>query len=256
MGVPFDSNSSCRSGARFAPWYIRLASEFLEEFSLLYRVDIRDCDISDWGDVDVSFGDFGETLRRIQAVVPSIGAEGYVFLGGDHTISIPIVHVFSDRIDRCVILDAHGDFYDEYLGNKYSHACVSRRLGEILGFDKISILGIRSLSRDNLRGLEEFGVDYVTMFNLDENILKKALRAADYLSIDMDFFDPSEVPNVLCPEPMGYSLREFYNLIPHINARFVDITEVAPAGIFDITAISTATLLREILIQVSSRVHV
>ena len=254
LGVPFDSNTTCRSGSRFAPWYVRLASEFLEEFSLLYQVDIRECSISDWGNIDVSHGDFRETLRRCNHVIKSITTrQRYIFLGGDHTISLITASIFRDSIDKCVILDAHADFYDEYQGNKYSHACTSKRLGELLGFENISIIGIRSMSRQSKRNLEEFGVEYYTIFDIrdDETILMEHLKKADYISIDMDFFDPSIIPSVACPEPLGYDLKSFIRTIPKIKAKIVDIAEIVPKDPFDLSAIVTATILREIGIQLS-----
>ncbi len=253
LGIPYDAGNTCRAGSRFAPWYIRQSSEFLEEFSMLYRRDIRECDISDWGNINVSFGDFGETLKRVKNVLGSINAQKYLLLGGEHTISIMVVNTFAERIKKYVQLDAHPDFYENYEGNKFSHACVARRIGETIGFDRITIIGIRSFSKQNIMDLEEFGVRYYTILDVydDPSILKKEIRSADYLSIDMDFFDPAYVPEVSCPEPMGYNIRDFLMMIPGIGARIVDVTEVVPQSPFDISSITTAILLREIGIQLS-----
>ena len=253
LGLPFDGGNTCRQGSRFAPWYVRLSSEFLEEYSILYRRDIRECDISDWGNVVVSYGDFGETLRRADIAIKSLGSKKYIILGGDHTVSIITASIFRDNIKKCLILDAHPDFYLNYEGNNFLHACVSRRIGEILGFDKIVIMGIRSVSKDSLRELDEFGVEYYTIFDMwdDHKLLEKYIRASDYLSIDMDFFDPAYVPNVSCPEPLGLSVRDFFMLIPKISSRIIDITEIIPQNPFDYTSIVTASLIRELGIQLS-----
>ena len=220
---------------------------------MIYRVDIRDCDISDWGDVNVSFGDFMETSRRVRHVLSLINADKFLIMGGGHSISLMIINTFADNVRKCVLLDAHADFYDEYEGNRFSHACVARRIGEIIGFDRLTIMGIRSFSKQNIMDLDEFGVKYYTILELydDPRILEKEIENADYVSIDMDFFDPSIVPEVSCPEPLGYNYRDFLSVIPRIRARYVDVTEVAPKSPFDISSIVAASLLREIGIQLS-----
>ncbi len=254
LGIPFDSNTSCMQGSRLAPSYIRLASEYLEEYSILYRADIRDLDISDWGDVDVSFGDFSETLRRTAQAIGTIGAEKYVFIGGDHTVSIMTVMALRRHIEKFVQLDAHADFYEEYKGNKYSHACTLRRIVEILGPERVIIAGIRSASKDCIEGLEEFGVEYYTSFELmeDEDLLARLISKADYLAIDMDVLDPAYVPRVSCPEPLGISPQHLICSLRRLRARFLDITELTPESPFDRSAIVAATIIRESSILMSS----
>ncbi len=253
LGVPFDSNTSCRPGSRFAPWYVRLASEFMEEYSILYNVDIRDLKIGDYGDIDVSFGDFKETIRRATSVIRLITKKKLVFLGGDHTVTIVIVNALKENIGKLVVLDAHADFYDEYQGNRFSHACTIRRLSEIIGAENISVLGIRSASKKNLEDMQEFGIEYYTIFDLFNNpsILEDKIKSCDYLSIDLDFFDPSHIPNVSCPEPLGFDVKDFFTIIPRIGAKYVDITELVPFDPLERSAIITASLLREILIRLA-----
>lgn len=253
MGVPFDSNTSCMPGSRFAPWYVRLASEFIEEYSMLYNVDVRDLRVGDLGDIDVSLGDFKETIYRTNYVVKLVMEKKLVFLGGDHTITIAIVSALKEKINRLVVLDAHADFYDEYQGNKFSHACTIRRLSEIIGVESISILGIRSASKKNLEDMREFGVEYYTISDLFDNpsILEDKIKSCDYLSIDLDFFDPSHIPNVSCPEPLGFNVKDFFLMIPKIGAKYIDITELVPSSPLDRSTITTASFLREILIKLS-----
>lgn len=54
-------------------------------------------------------------------------------LGGDHSISFPVVRAVSEQLGGPVDilhLDAHPDIYDAFEGNKYSHASSFARIME------------------------------------------------------------------------------------------------------------------------------
>ncbi len=222
---------------------------------MLLRTDVRETDASDWGDVEVSFGDFRETKRRIHEVLRSVKSNKYVFLGGDHTTTFFIVSFFGEKIRNYVHLDAHADFEDEYLGSKFNHDCVLRRVGEILGWDKIKLIGLRSVSEKALSDLEAYGVEYYTIYDIldNRNILGDVLSKADYISIDMDVFDPAFAPEVSNPEPFGLDPNELFLVINKINPTIVDLVEVVPKDINSITSILAASILREIIIVMDKK---
>jgi len=253
IGIPYDSSQSFFSGAKFGPTAIRLAANTLEEYSFIFRKDVRDLSISDWGDIEVSVGDFMKTKKRVFDVLRGINAEKYLFLGGDHSVTIITVDFLKDKIKRYVHVDAHADFEDEYLGNKFSHDSTLRRVGEMIGFEKITLLGFRSASIKELKALEDFEVETYSIFDIldDEEILPNVLKKADYLSIDIDVFEPSYAPEVGNPEPFGFTPIQFIKHIREISPRYVDIVEVTTTKMESITAILAATIAREILIAMN-----
>jgi len=251
LGIPYDSNQTFSTGSRFAPSYIRLASDSIEEFSIIFRKDVRDCNVSDWGDIEVSYGNYRETERHVIDTLREINAEKLILIGGDHSISIFSVNFFSKKIRKYVQLDAHGDFDDSYLNSKYTHSSTLRRIGEILGWENIVLLGLRSISRKTLEDLEKLGVKYYTSADIerDPSILTKEMKDADYISLDMDFFDIAYAPEVGNPEPLGLSPQIFINNIREINPRYFDIVEARPKSAESTTAILAATILREVIIK-------
>lgn len=254
LGIPYDSNQTYITGSRFAPTYIRIASESIEEYSMLQGIDIRNLDISDWGDVEVSFGNFEETSERVEHALKELSfAEKYLFIGGDHTITLFTINFFRGEVRKYVHLDAHGDFEDTYLGSRYTHDSVLRRIGEILGWENICLLGVRSLSQKAHRELENLGIEYYTSLEIKENpeILRDNLRNADYISIDIDVIDPAYAPEVANPEPLGLAPVEIINGLLETKPKFVDVVEAVPRDHTSITAILAATLIREILIILS-----
>ena len=256
LGIPYDSNQTYITGSRFAPTYIRIAAESIEEYSIIQGIDIRDLDISDWGDVEVSYGNFEETNRRVQRVLKELSfANKFLFIGGDHTITIFTTYFFRNRIRRYVHIDAHADFEDKYLGSKYTHDSVLRRVGEFLGWERIVLLGLRSVSRKAHSELDSFGVEYYTTFDIQEDpsILTKELRRADYVSIDMDIIDPAYAPEVGNPEPLGLDPGTLINSILQADPLFMDIVEIAPKNHSSVTAILAATLIREALIKMAAK---
>lgn len=255
LGIPYDGGQTFASGSRFAPYCIRIASESIEEYSFIAKKDVRECDASDWGDIEVSWGNYELTSNNVKEGLKKIGAEKYVFIGGDHSITIFLAYFFKNKIRKYVQLDAHADFENEYRGYKFNHATVLRRVGEILGWENVTLIGLRSVSKKAMKELETFGIQYYTTFDVldDPDILKREVKDADYVSIDMDVFDPSFAPEVGNPEPLGISPKDLLPAVHTWRPIVVDIVEVVPRSINSITAILAASLIREIIIAMSKQ---
>ncbi|MEM4380168.1 MAG: arginase family protein, partial [Thermoplasmatales archaeon] len=146
FGVPFDSTVSFRSGEKLAPNEIRKASFNMESFSLYRAVDLKYSAIFDEGDLD-EIHKSEDMLDEVFSEVDKIVSDGKfpIMLGGEHSITLGAIRRLKCRT---VFIDAHTDFRDSYLGNKYSHACVARRVSEVIGKENIVSLGIRSVSPD------------------------------------------------------------------------------------------------------------
>jgi len=216
----------------------------------MFNEDVRRTNASDWGDIIVSFGDFDESRKRFEEVIRKVRAEKYVFIGGDHTVTLFPIYFFRGKIRKYIHLDAHADFEHTYLGSKYNHDCVLRRIGEILGWENIILAGVRSVSEKALSELKKLGVEYYTTFDIENqpDLLCDLIKRVDYVSIDMDLFDPAYAPEVGNPEPLGLNPKILFKCITHANPIFVDIVEVTASSIVSPTAILAATILREMII--------
>ncbi len=130
-----------------------------------------------------------------------------------------------------MVFDAHFDLRDEFDGNRFNHACTTRRIFEE-GFDVI-IAGVRSGCKEERTFADRNGIKYVFSWDLRSyEDVERLVREYDriYLSIDMDAFDPSFAPGVSTPEPFGINPRILLELFREIVDRVValDIVEVVP----------------------------
>ena len=263
VGVPLDVTSTFKPGSRFAPNYVRLVSQSLETYSLRSGLDLNDYGVFDEGDINVVFGDVEKSLRAIEIVASELFSENrkVVFIGGEHIISYAIVRALYRRFGSgtfVIIFDAHADMRSEYLGVKYSHACVTRRILELLSPNNIFLIGIRALCSDEVKDLRRFRVAYVTSMDIHRFGIKECLRRlrdlvstfkAIHISIDIDVFDPAFAPAVSTPEPEGLTPTQVLDILYNIvdsRVASLDITEYAP--LTDISY-STAALVGKIAIE-------
>lgn len=272
LGVPFDSTSSYRSGQRFAPRAVREASLNIEGNGYALEGSIDDVSLSDMGDVAVVHGDISSTLERIAVVVEEVASEGSipVLVGGEHTITLGALRgLFRSGVKPClIVLDAHFDLRSEYLGLRFSHATVMRRVLEEVG-SKIFYVGVRAYEGEEAGIADGMAViSYVTSWNVEVLGVKGVVARARsflgdcnsiYISIDMDVYDPAYAPGVANPEPGGLPPGKVLPLIAHLAAdeRVVgaDIVEVAPPhDCGDVTSILAAKTLQQALIAANSRV--
>lgn len=254
FGVPYDSTTSFRPGARFGPKAIRSESFGLESYSPYQDRDLVDYKIFDGGDLELPFGDPVPVLTQIEETIGEILDDGKLpaMLGGEHLITLGAVRAVKKRYPDLVILhfDAHADLRAEYLGSKLTHAGVMRQCYE-LGAE-IFQFGIRSGDR------EEFvwGRDHVTtrMFDFDglQKLVKKLAGRKVYISLDLDVLDPSVFPGTGTPEPGGVSFQALLDACLALRGLDVvgfDVVELAP--MLDASGVSTAVagkVVRELLL--------
>ncbi len=263
LGVPYDSSESYRSGARLAPTAIREASRDIEDFDMEADFDLLKLKICDCGDVEVSFGNFEETCMRIGKTLEGITSKGAVpvALGGEHTITYCLTKALPEDA-FILILDAHLDFRDEYIGNRFSHACVTRRVAEERGAENVLVAGVRSASREELKAAEEMGLGYLTYSGYEKdregflNVISEKTKGKDvYLSLDLDVLDPKEAPGVCNPEPLGFGYRDMLELLGFIkecDICGIDVVEGNP--LYDsYTPILAAKLIFKVLTLVECK---
>ena len=269
LGIPFDSGTSYRPGARFGPQAIRQASRHLRyNFHPAYGTEpFREFQVADAGDVPCNPYSITEAIDQIESsaseLLSSVGA--LISLGGDHTIAVPLLRAMHRRHGAVALVhfDAHLDTWDTYFGAPYTHGTPFRRAAEEGLFDDQASMhvGIRGplyssedLALDAELGFKVIHCDELNEQGPDHVAARIRDRVGDvplYLSIDIDVLDPAHAPGTGTPEVAGLSSRELINILRGLRGiRMVggDIVEVAPAyDHAEITSLAAATIAFELV---------
>lgn len=257
LGIPLDVNSSYLRGPATAPARIREAlrcdaSNMWTELG----VDLGAADI--FGDAgDLRLGNPPETVRADFAAIERSVAQLLekstipLSLGGDHSITYPIIRAFARRYQQLTIVhfDAHPDLYDQFEGSRFSHACPFARIMEERLAKRLVQVGIRTMNGHQREQAERFGVEVVSMSGLPAYDRLK-FDGPVYISFDMDVLDPAFAPGISHREPGGMTVREAIAHLHAIAGTIVgaDIVEYNPAqDISGMTATVAAKILKEIL---------
>jgi agmatinase len=252
LGVPFDANSSWLRGAAGAPPIIRVA--FTSDSSNSWTETGLDLSsegtYADAGDLKFTFQ---EPFAAVESKVSELLDKGLrpVCLGGDHSITLPIMRAFGTRVPGLTILhfDAHPDLYDQLEGNRMSHACPFARIMEEGAAKRLIQIGIRTMTGHQREQAKKFGVEVIEMRHLPA-LDRMKVDGPLYISFDMDVLDPAFAPGISHREPGGMSVREALTHIHAITGKIAgaDIVEFNPAqDSTQITATVAAKLLKEIL---------
>jgi arginase len=255
LGIPLDVNSSYLRGASGAPAKIReaLRNEASNSWSEL-GVDVGGA-FGDAGDLRLhdSREKVGVDFVEIERAVGDLLEEGEqpISLGGDHSITYPILKAFAKRYPELTIVhfDAHPDLYDEFEGSRVSHACPFARIIEERLAKRLVQVGIRTLNGHQREQAERFGVEIVQMKELPAYD-RLSVHGPVYISFDVDVLDPGFAPGVSHREPGGMTVREAIAHLQAIEGSIVgaDIVEYNPAqDISGMTAVVAAKILKEIL---------
>jgi len=247
-GIPYDRKSSFMRGASIAPGKIReylysnTGNLFAENGLTIENERIRN-----YGDLPVN--DYNDIAPSIQTLLEK--SERVLSLGGDHSITYPVIKAYKGYYDNIEILhiDAHADLYDELYGDRYSHACPFARIMEDNLATRLVQVGIRTLNDHQREQSKKFRTEIVEMKDLNLNKLPLPEKAV-YLSIDLDGIDPAYAPGVSHHEPGGLSSRDVINIINMIKGPIIgaDIVELNPVRDSQgITAALAAKLAKEIL---------
>jgi agmatinase len=134
-GIPFDTATSYRTGARFGPEAIRSASALIRPYHPVHDMNVVDAlSIVDYGDLPVSPGDIERTYGQVEeGLAPLVEAGVFpVALGGDHSITLAELRVLAKRHGPLALvqLDAHADTWEAYFGQKYFHGTTFKRAVE------------------------------------------------------------------------------------------------------------------------------
>jgi arginase len=250
LGIPYDASSSFLRGSAAAPPLIRAAihspagNRYTENGADLAQ-------LSDAGDLTVP-DDAASARAQIEAAIAKIIEDGFraIALGGDHSITYPIMRAIRKTHGNVTILhiDAHGDLYDEFEGDRWSHACPFARIMEEGLASRLIQVGIRTLTPHQRDQIKRFGVDCIEMQHFAAGA-RPVTKGAVYLSVDIDGIDPAFAPGVSHREPGGLSVRDVISMIHGIGGPIVgaDIVELNPSqDLGGVTASVAAKITREV----------
>ena len=250
IGLPFDGTVSYRSGSRFAPEQIRLASWGLEEYSPYFDKELADVNFHDAGDLEFPLGNTYKTLEQIEQNVKEIYKDKKrVFaIGGEHLVTLPEVKAVSEFYEDLALIhfDAHTDLREEYMGEAMSHSAVIRHISKFIKPSNIKQVGIRSGMKEEW----EFMTKNNTLCR-EYSQLNEIKNKPIFVTVDLDCLDTSIMPGTGTPEAGGMTFNEligWFKYIKDFNIVGADVVELAPD--YDTSGASTAVatkVIRELL---------
>lgn len=261
LAIPFDGATSFRKGAAEAIDALREFSQHTEAITEEGRL-LTGFTLHDYGSVprDLNWERyFAAVTQRAGEVLT--GHPFALFIGGDHSVTIPLQAAFhqwaGDETWGILHIDAHPDLVDQYEGHRWSHACTERRALELPGMssDRLVMVGIRSWIAEEVtlvqqqqiavhsarsvyqRGVQTVARDVIAQLSGLKHI---------YLTLDIDCLDPAYAPGTGTPESGGLTTRELIEFLRLVFAdlpiRAMDVVEIAPR--LDYSGITTVAALK------------
>ena len=149
LPIPYEHSVSYGEGTGKGPNGILKASAYVEfyddetERELCFEKGIATLEPIDFGDIVDN-----EAMELIESNVQEILDlnKFVVSLGGEHTISAPIIKAhFAKYPNMCLLhFDAHSDLRESYEDSIYSHASVMSRVAEFFPTERMTQVGIRA----------------------------------------------------------------------------------------------------------------
>ncbi|WP_300321196.1 agmatinase [Idiomarina sp.] len=243
LGFGFDGTACFRKGTKEGPDGLRSVSEDIESYSPYLDADLEDHTFYDLGNLRLSFdddeeqqwhhalSDFNQIFDNVDLAKENIKL---LTLGGEHSISYaPIVKYLKQYPDLVLLhLDAHADLRDGFLGYHYSHASIIRRSVDHFGpGHELIQYGIRSGTRDEYQWMKEHKTIRTSRQAFLESVEAIAADRPVYLTLDLDYFDPSFFPGTGTPEPGGEDFHSFVSLMKILRQKNLvgaDAVELSP----------------------------
>ena len=264
FGVNYDGTCSFKPGARFGPEAIRQVSSCLETYCPNLNKDLEDILYVDFGSILIDKNDSKSVIESVKSATNFLINKRLspIMLGGEHSITTGAIEALVKKYPDLILvqLDAHADLRESYIGNKHSHACTMKRCLEVLPEKKILQVGIRSGTKEEF----QFMHNNNQLVNLcpggNAQKLRQALlpysKCPIYLTIDLDWFDPSLLAGTGTPEPGGFFWNDFEEILKTLkDFRIVasDIVELSPeidkSGVSSIVA---AKILRSLILSLEN----
>ncbi len=265
-GIPFDTATSYRTGPRFGPEAIRSASALLRPYNPALEVDVVEAlSIVDYGDLPVSPGNTERTYAQVEeALAPLVDAGVFpLALGGDHSVTLAELRVLARRHGPLALvqLDAHGDTWEEYFGQRFFHGTTFKRALEegliapsasVQAGLRGSLYGAEDLESARKLGFAVVSCDALRTLGPGGLVRSRVGARPIFLSFDIDVLDPAFAPGTGTPEVGGLSTAEalaFLRALRGIDLAGADVVEVSPPydGPGQQTALAAANVAYELL---------
>ncbi len=276
MGITFDGAASVGKGAAMGPEQIRKCSEVLPPANQTGEF-FKELKVYDAGDVPFTL-DWREYYKKVEEKALELLNSGKfcIFLGGDHSVTIPLgkalaAHYKGKKLG-VIHFDSHPDLCDEYEGSRWSHACPLRRvLEDAVSHGDLAQVGIRSYEEEEtkihaehpelmvIRACEIFREGYEAA--ADKLVNKFSGYDAVYITLDIDVLDPAFAPGTGTPEAGGLSSRELMyivnRLMEEVPVAAMDIVEVAPSLDTEnqITSWAAVKVIYEVFAKLRGRIN-
>ena len=263
FGVNYDGTTSFKPGTRFGPNAIRNVSQSLETYCPRLDKDLSNIQYVDFGSLIIDLNDTESVIKKVSMATKVLLENNLkpLMLGGEHSITTGAIEALVEKYPDLVLiqLDAHADLRESYLNNINSHACTMQRCIEKLPNKKIFQLGIRSGTKEEFKKMRE-NKQLIDFHDINRRSLLKALEKVKkfpiYLTIDLDWFDPSLLPGTGTPEPGGFFWNDFEVVIDtlnNFNLIGADIVELSPEiDLSGVSSIVAAKVTRSLIMTLDN----
>jgi agmatinase len=235
LPVAYDKTSTWCKGADKGPEAFLVASENMELYDIESDTEVYKNGIylEDIVDFDGSPEDLAELIQKKTSEIICSG-KLFTMIGGEHSVSIGAIKAVADKYKKISVLqlDAHSDLRPEYDGSKFNHACAMHWASQNLDLVQVGIRSMDVVEKEFLNKENLFlASEIVSIDNWQDDVINK-LNEEVYLTIDLDYFDPSILPSTGTPEPGGMYWYPTLKLLEKLckTKRIVgfDIVELAP----------------------------
>jgi agmatinase len=267
IGVPFDTGTTYRPGARFGPRHVREQSAIIRPWNPVLKTNpFEKWRIADYGDLSINPLSIEDTFTRITDQLGKVLSQGArpVCVGGDHSILLPIMRAIHKHFGRVALVqfDAHNDTWGGHFGSPHSHGTPVRRAMEegllLEGFVLQAGLRGQVYSKDDFTFGREHGFHVLTSEDLHHDgaasvasVLKRFRGKPVYFTLDIDVVDPAFAPGTGTPQVGGLSSAQILELVHCLRGQKLvgcDLVEVSPPyDRGELTSLLAANLLYEML---------
>jgi len=261
LPIGYEGTVTGNPGTKFAPLSIIYSSRNFELYDEEIDLEAYKIGVKTEEELELDFSSPEKMTKKIEKISCFYlkNKKFVIGIGGEHTITLGLFKAHRKYFENLnyICLDAHSDLREKYNGTKFSHACVNRRIFE--EGCNLYILGVRSISREEtefIKDKEKIKIYYAYKMkkeNWQKKIINEIPSGRYYLSIDVDFFDPSLIPETGTPEPGGFLWDETVEFLKNLIFRKdieicgFDIVELSPSKIFTPSSLICAKLIYKII---------
>ncbi len=262
FGVPYDKTSTFREGSRYGPMDIREASWNYETYNFLTKKDLKNIKICDYGNIKTKNDKPEHMIQKVKKTTSKIINKHKfpIILGGEHSLTSGAISAYKNEDLALLFLDAHLDYRDEHMNEKYNHACTLKRASDFIDPKNIAVLGLRSADKKELEKAKKNNIFMINSFEIYKKNINYFLEKLSshfkskkiYLTLDIDVLDPCFAPGVSTPEPFGITPFDVIEIINHFSSQLVgfDVVETCPPYDNGETALLAAKFVKNVIEQI------